>query len=403
MVTSVALSGCIGSRDVEAPAVYLSPAGWQNNHVLLQNRGFAEYANAVTDEVRRYRIPFDPDQAESEIALTSPLELPLGAHCEGRTKGIAILVHGLSDSGFSLRDIGAVLADVCYKSRVILLPGHGTRAGDLLTTRLSDWQDTVNYLIDQAVSESETVILVGFSLGGVLTLEAALQRQDEIDGVIGISPAYHLSSERIARWAWLAAPVMRWVDRGVADDPMRYEAMPTRGVAETWAAMQQLQRSLDQLGPVNIPWMLTQSMDDAVVVPADNESLWRTHGLNPDSRLIRFVSDQQFPEEDRILNLPGRSDADRVIALNHLAIHQAPENPHYGKNGSYRNCGGNMPRDPDRVKLCEQSEDVWYGLWNTEPEPGQPVAFSTFNPSFDLLADEIRKFAVKIVADANSR
>lgn len=391
------LPGCIGSRAVEAPDVYLSPAGWQDNQKFLENETFAGYAEAVKEEVRRYRIPFDATRAEAEIELVAPIELPLSNHCSGRASGIAILVHGLSDTAYALRDIGGVLADVCFKSRVILLPGHGTRAGDLLTTRLTDWQRTIDYLIDQAAEETDTLLLVGFSLGGVLTLDAAVKRQDAVDGIIGISPAYSLSSARIARWAPVVVPVMRWVDRGVADDPMRYEAMPMRGVAETWTAMKAMERSLDNYGPVRIPWMLTHSMDDAVVVPEQNERLWKTYAENPDSQLIRFVSDEEYPEGARILNLPGNSKADRVIALTHLAIHQSPDNPHYGRSGRYRNCGGNMPREGDGVSLCEQSDKVWYGLWSTEPVPNRPMAYSTFNPSFDELAAEIREFAERIV------
>ena len=268
-------SGCsIGSREVEAPAAQLTPAGWQKNEALLENESFHRYATAVKSEVRRFRIPFDPDHAEHEISLASPIELPPGANCNGTTKGVAILVHGLADTAFSLRDVGRALTDVCYKSRVILLPGHGTRGGDLLTTRLSDWQQTLQYLIDQAQSETKNILLVGFSLGAVLTLDAAVRRPDDISGVIGISPAYYLSSAMLTKWAPLAAPIVRWVDRGVAADPMRYEAMPTRGVAETWTAIKQLHRSIKKSGPVQIPWMLAQSMDDAVVVPDKNETFW---------------------------------------------------------------------------------------------------------------------------------
>lgn len=390
------LTGCIGNRPVEAPVVNLTPAGWQSNNTLLQHDSFAAYQNAVADEVRRYRVPFDANRAEAEVALVSPVELPPGSNCEGNAIGIALLVHGLADTAFSLRDIGSVLSDACYRSRVILLPGHGTRAGDLLTTRLSDWQATIDYLVDQALTETDTLVLAGFSLGGVLTLDTALRRPDDIDGVIGISPAYYLSSARIARWAPWAAPLMRWVDKGVSDDPMRYEAMPTRGVAETWSAMQQLHKRIKTDGPVQTPWMLIQSMDDAVVVPAQNESLWRQQAISPHSRLVRFYSTQQVDDESRVTNLPGSSESSRVIALTHLAIHQSPNNPHYGLDGDYRNCGGTMPRDPERVSRCEQSDSVWYGLWDTEPAPGQALAFATFNPSFDAMADEIKAFVSRL-------
>lgn len=396
MFASVLFSGCVGHRDVEAPVEYLSPKGWQNNDAFLSQPSFVDYANSVKDEVRRFRLPFDPELADIEVELASPSELPLDSACNDEAAGIAILVHGLADTAFSMRDIGQVLAEVCFRSRVVLLPGHGTRAGDLLTTRLRDWENTISYLIDQAASESETVLLVGFSLGGVLTLDAALQNQNTVDGVIGISPAYYLSSARLARWAKLVAPVARWVDRGVADDSMRYEAMPTRGVAETWSAMKQLHRRLNTSGSVDIPWMLAQSMDDAVVVPSQNEALWKSKAVNPDSRLIRFVSTQTFAEEEKIINLPGSSESNQVIALTHLAIHQSPDNPRYGLKGSYRNCGGTMPRNQDWVQQCQQSESVWYGLWGTEPQPGQALAFSTFNPSFQQFANEIKQFATRL-------
>lgn len=392
----VLLVGCIGSREIEAPEAYLSSAGWQNNQAFLKEKTFADYANAVKDEVHRYRIPFNPEQTDIEVEMASPIELPLSDHCAGRANGIAILVHGLSDTAFSMRDIGGVLADVCFKSRVILLPGHGTRAGDLLTTRFSDWRNTIDYLIDQAAAETNTIVLAGFSMGGVLTLDAALRREDVIDGVIGLSPAYHLSSSRLARWTPILTPFIRWVDRGVADDPMRYEAMPMRGIAETWSAMQQMNKNLDKSGAVNVPWMLIQSMDDAVIEPVSNEQLWKSHAANPLSRLIRFVSHQQFPDEEKTITLSGISDVDRVLALNHLAIHQSPDNPLYGRNGSYRNCGGNMPRDKAMVMLCEQSDTLWYGLWESEVGEGQALAYSTFNPGFGRLAKEITEFVGKL-------
>ncbi|OED43980.1 hypothetical protein AB833_02535 [Chromatiales bacterium (ex Bugula neritina AB1)] len=142
--------------------------------------------------------------------------------------------------------------------------------------------------------------------------------------------------------------------------------MPTRGVAETWSAMKDMHRNVDNYGPVKIPWMLVQSMDDAVIVPGKNEQLWKQQATNPDSQFIRFVSTQQYTSEDRVVTLSGSSDADRVIALTHLAIHQSAENPHYGANGTYRNCSANMPREPERVKQCEESDEVWYGLWSTD-------------------------------------
>lgn len=397
LVGTLYVSACasIGEREIEASEEYLTPAGWRNVSALLEAASFPRYVEAVTAEVGRYRIPFDSAQAGRELSRVIPQEVLPAPACAGREHGIAILVHGLSDTAFSMRELGEVLSRACYRSRIILLPGHGTRAGDLLKTRLHHWQSTLDYLVEQAAQESETVILAGFSLGAVLTLESALKHPERVDGVVGISPAYYLSSARLARWAPWAAPFVPWVDRGVADDPMRYEAMPTRGVAETWKAIKSLHRALDRTS-VTMPWMLIQSMDDLVVVPEQNESLWRQRAIHPKSRLLRLVSDQSFPQEPGVVNLPARSDEYRVLGLTHLAVHQSPDNPHYGVDGSYRNCGGGAPRDVAQVSLCETADAVSYGLWNTEPVEGQALAFSTFNPSFNAMSDALVGFALDV-------
>ena len=134
-------------------------------------------------EVERYRVPVNASNAVAEVAMASPVEIAVAEHCDGEVRGIALLVHGLSDTAFAMRDVANVLSESCFRSRTMLLPGHGTRPGDLLTTRLSHWQRTVAYLVDQAARESDTVVLAGFSLGSVLTLTEALRPNSPVDAL----------------------------------------------------------------------------------------------------------------------------------------------------------------------------------------------------------------------------
>jgi len=224
---SVLIGACASGRDDEAPSAYLRATGWQNIESTLKASSYQDYVDTVGEEVQRFRIPIEPVNADIEIARASPIEIKPGEQCGDAAKGIAILVHGLSDTAYAMRDMAEVLASQCFIARSILLPGHGTRAGDLLTTRYAHWADTVNYLIEQAASENETVVVAGFSLGAVLTLNAALQPDSQVDAVLAFSPAYYLSSYRLARFTPWIHPFMPWIDRGNADDAMRYEAMPT--------------------------------------------------------------------------------------------------------------------------------------------------------------------------------
>jgi len=403
ILTMSMLCGCTATRTNEAEAIpeYLAPHGWHNPNRHLEHTSFSDYASSIRQEVRLHRIPFDAKTANQEVSMVSPAELRPAEKCSGTAAGIAILVHGLSDTAFSMQDVARILADSCYISRTVLLPGHGTRAGDLLTTRLKHWDDTLTYLIDQASTETNNILLVGFSLGAVLTLHQAMIRNEDIDGIIALSPAYHLSSYRLARWSPWLHRIVPWIDRGIADDAMRYEAMPTRGVAETIKAIQNMRKQIQQHGSIKTPWLLAQSMDDAVVLPQQNQQFWREYAAHPESRLISFYSDTQPEQEPRASNISGKDSSQRVLGLTHLAIHLSPDNAHYGQNGSYRNCGLTAPRDRALVRACQQSESVWYGLWNSEPKPGRAQAMSTFNPAFEEFAVALNAFATKVAEHAD--
>jgi len=397
------LSGCTLTRvsHKEASPEQLSSKGWRAPDRFLEQPSFTDYAKSIRAEVDQYRIPFNAENKVEEASMASPVELKPAENCDGKPMGIAILVHGLSDTAYAMHDIANVLATACYMSRTVLLPGHGTRAGDMLNARYEHWRNTLNYLIDQASSETDNILLVGFSLGAVLVLEQAVSRPDEIDGVIGLSPAYRLSSYRKARWAPLLRPVVPWIDRGVTDDSMRYEAMPTRGGVETVKAIKQMNRQLERSGSVSMPWLVSQSLDDAVVLPLANQQLWQKHSTHPDSRLINFYSEEKPEAQAGVINLVGKDASQRGLGLSHVAIIYSPENKHYGLGGDYKNCGLTAPRDRALVKICEESSDVWYGLWNSDVDAETPMAISTFNPSFEQLADEIRSFAASVAQHSN--
>jgi len=394
----VLLSGCTFTRTnhQEASKAYLTPQGWQSPARFLEHTSFTDYAASIKKEVDQHRIPFNATNAKQEAAMATPVQLLPADSCNGKVEGIAILVHGLSDTAFVMRDVASVLTDACYISRTVLLPGHGTRAGDMLNARYEHWRDTLGYLIDQASGETETILLVGFSLGAVLTLEQVVRRSELIDGIIGLSPAYNLSSYKKAKWSTWLRPIVPWIDRGVSDDAMRYEAMPTRGVVETVQAIAQMNKQVQNHGPIAIPWLLAQNVDDAVITPVSNQKLWQQHAMHPESRLIRFISKQAPDSENRIIDLSGKDHSQKVLGLSHIAILNSPENAHYGRNGSYRNCGLTAPRDRELVRRCEEASDVWYGIWNSDKEIENPLAISTFNPSFDQFALELRTFASRV-------
>ncbi len=396
------LSGCSFNKSGLVDPALLQPSGWKSNTHIVNSRSFDQYRMAVHDEVRASRVPFVKSNGPTESTLASPAEFLPAARCV-QARGIVVLVHGLSDSAFSMRDLAQTLADGCYIARIALLPGHGTKPGDLLNVRLSDWSDTVTYLIAEAAREHDNVITVGFSLGALLTMAEAVKPGAPIDAAITISPAFYLTTSpyaELTRWLY---PFKRWLDKEKPDDTYRYEAIPTIAVAQTVKAKQRFHELLELAGSVAKPWLVIQSDDDLVVDTSKNQQLFVRHAKHAASRLITYSADVELSEANgpstsansadaKLIELNAWSDEYKVSGLTHVSILQSPENSHYGVQGDYRNCGVGGPRPRVDVRLCQQADSPWLGPWDQLAPDNGPYGLSTFNPDYSNMGLHILEF-----------
>lgn len=394
------LTGCGFNKSGEVLPELLEAGGWQEPDELLKANSFSEYARWVQNQVADARVPFDANNRAREIEYASPVEFQPEADCNV-TRGIALLVHGLSDSAFSMRDMAKAITGACFIARTVLLPGHGTKPGDLLTTRMSHWIETLRYLIGQAANEHENVVAVGFSLGSLLILTEALQPDSPVNAVVTISPAFFLTTSPWAELTQWLHPIRRWLDTEKPDDAYRYEAIPTIAVAQTIHAKKRFHRTLKHHGPVSIPWLLIQSDDDLVVRTADNRQLFERYAENRISESITYygaeklkLTDSRQGGKQAVTSLAGYNDTHQVSGLTHVAIHQSAQNPHYGVGGDYRNCGSGGPRPRIEVTRCEQAESLWLGPWNKGAPNGKPYGISTYNPDFDSLSGRVNAFLI---------
>lgn len=406
ILLALQIVGCGFNKSGLVDLALLEPTGWKNPSSLLDGDSFADYASAVRQEISSSRIPFIIGNAEFEVRMASPDQFQPDIDCQ-QVRGIAVLVHGLSDSAFSMRDVARSLADNCYIARTALLPGHGSKPGDLLNVRLSDWIDSVQHLLEHAAEEHEHVIAVGFSLGALLTMSEAIKPDSSVDAIISIAPAFYLTTSpyaELTRWLY---PFKRWLDTEKPDDTYRYEAVPTVAVAQTIKAKTRFHRRLKTTGRVDIPWLLIQSANDLVVRASKNQALFDNHAKHRDSQSIIFrgkdggkskpiLVDKRMVDTQRLIELKGHDESHLVSGLPHVAIHQSPDNPHYGIMGDYRNCGVGGPRPRTDVRNCQEAENLWLGPWNGKAPDGGPYGIATYNPNFDELADYLNHFLKRI-------
>ena len=93
----------------------------------------------------------------------------------GNGSTACLLVHGLGCGPIQMRELAENLCDWGFTARGILLPGHCGNRGGLALSTLNDWIEKVEYEYRHLKSEYEDVLVVGFSLVALLTLQLALK------------------------------------------------------------------------------------------------------------------------------------------------------------------------------------------------------------------------------------
>lgn len=111
--------------------------------------------------------------------------------------GAALLLHGLTDSPYSLRQVGEILHQQGFYVLGLRLPGHGTIPNALTSADYQDWMAVTRMGVEHVkakIGNRGPFFLVGYSNGGALavkyTLEAAENSRLAMpDRLILFSPA----------------------------------------------------------------------------------------------------------------------------------------------------------------------------------------------------------------------
>lgn len=134
--------------------------------------------------------------------------LPLEFYHGKKTEYVMVLFHGLSDSPYYFKDIGALAFNAGMNVIVPRLTGMGSCPEHLGRdfTKLEDWiggegeepSGDLQFALDQAKKVGKKIIIGGFSLGGTIAIYGTLKYeglpQYPIHGLLLFSPAIKLSN-----------------------------------------------------------------------------------------------------------------------------------------------------------------------------------------------------------------
>jgi len=202
----------------------------------------------------------------------------------GEVAGGALLIHGLTDSPYSMRAIGETLKASGYYSLALRMPGHGTVPAGLTTAVWEDWLAAVRLgvrHVRERVGADRPLMLVGYSNGGALVLKYALDEVERGDGsrltrLVLISPMIG-----VAPFAWMARVISllgpisyfekaRWLDVMPEYNPFKYNSFPANAALQSWRLTTEVQSQILRLAKSgrlkNLPPVLAfQSLVDATV------------------------------------------------------------------------------------------------------------------------------------------
>lgn len=364
-------------------------------------RSFQDYVRQTRAHLEEKKVFHDDAQAEKELWVAAPFELPPAAGCPAAAQSSArrgiLLLHGLSDMPFAMRDLAEAFSQRCFLVRALLLPGHGARPGDLLAVHRRDWAQATRFALETLKRETDRVYVGGFSLGGLLAVQAAIEDPD-LKGVFAFSPALALNQEwKLSTTAWLRH-LVAWADVDRGYDYARFEAMPLNALAETYLLSQDVRAAL-RVGRLSAPLFLVQSEDDRTIDTKTNRLLFEKFATSPDSRLLiyRQNTHPRTGDEDARVSFINSYLPDRKISgFSHISLHFSPANPHYGLDGDFRSCGEDTDRNAEDVKRCQTEKTPWRGELigdsSMRHKAGEAAARLTFNPLFKDLLGRIDEF-----------
>jgi alpha-beta hydrolase superfamily lysophospholipase len=248
-------------------------------------------------------------------------------------RGAALLLHGLTDSPYSLRSIGEHLASRGFEVVGLRLPGHGTAPSGLVSFRIEDMQAAVRLaMLDlrRQIGPEQPIYLVGYSNGAALAVDYTLSALEgealpRPAGLVLVSPAIAIS--RFAALAQLRTGLSSvpgferaaWQVIETEFDPYKYNSFSFNAAGETHRLTTRVTsrvRRLAEREPIRgFPPVLIflSAVDSTVLADAVVDALLK-HLAPEGHELVLFDVNRYSMVQSLLVNDPGPL-TQRLLAL----------------------------------------------------------------------------------------
>ena len=181
-------------------------------------------------------------------------------------------MHGFTADQRGVAPLVDIAREMGMATETPLLRGHGGRYQDLRGTHWDHWLEDVTEARRRISQHVDAVVLIGFSMGGLLALASAAQQPTGVAALVALAPAVRIAHP-LAPLAWLARGWLPFVPMGkavayndatlaAADD--NYGRLALDAFSSFFAATRRVEQMLPQIAA---PILLVHARQDRVIKP----------------------------------------------------------------------------------------------------------------------------------------
>lgn len=405
LLLTLILAACLLLNACAQPLEQRHQASGLNSHFTFKGNTAEQYIEHSQALIRQARMPnthtdIHPDTHQPLTAITgnSPFTIPAAAHCDDNiSKRSIIMTHGLTDSPYWLRSLGQFFSQQCFHVQAVLLPGHGTRPGDLTQVTWQDWQQALHANIDIMQQQTSNIYLMGFSTGATLSLLAASTDYPDIKGLFLFAPALKVHPLTVITrahraWSWLL-PRQAWLDIQPDDDPYKYESFAMNGAAQIHALISTLNSKLEP-ATLTMPVFIAASAEDHTVSTSTTLALFKALPHSENS-MVLYSATATDNKSSRIKTLNSHLPKQRILSSAHTALLIPPNNPHYGEQGHYAICNHYLG-DDDRYQRCKNGQFDYRGEITRDNLKQGIIQRLSYNPRYQEMLEALEAFINKL-------
>jgi esterase/lipase len=252
---------------------------------------------------------------------------------DGQPRNAIVLVHGLTDSPYFMKDIGEYFCSkMGFDVYIPLLRAHGLKEPeDMKDASFIEWRKDVIFAVNAAKKSGGKVSIGGLSTGGTLSVEMALKDEQSIDGgVFLFSAALGLASHagNLAE-IFLRTPlanIFDHIDRSSlinsspSGNPFRYSKMDIGGARELSKLIKELDLLTDREVLKQPLFAAHSEADTTAAIDEIEELVGRSYDLHQRAEMFRIGKNFAVPHASIVLKDP-------VVSINKSPLE--PRNPFF--------------------------------------------------------------------------